>query len=507
MRGSALVVTLVMVLVLSIAAGAVVQSLLPRMSTAATMTGWQESLIAAEAGLDIALADLYEYVPDITTGAWTGWKKKSGGNSSGEPASGADLLPPSTTSFSTSTISGATGLAFSSEIVRDNIVVSADGANAMVDVVLTALYPDYRDRNNVWIRIRAMSTASVTARATPGIDAMDARLRKIGLVTRRLSLDGDVNLLHSVPTPNASRTIEVLLRPVFPFENAITTEGYLELPNSNNFLVDSFDSTDPNKSNNGLYAEIKRQRNGDLASNGKGIDAAGTQVSVNGRPVYGDVKSNGGNADAITGEENVYGEVGHDFSADLKIVRPPAVLPNLQPSNSTLEAGINGETNSYEMVGDVGGLTITGPSGVSGSNPGRIIIVINGNLDVSSTISVPPNVKAHVYVSGNIQFNNKDINATSSDNRLATHLLIFGTGEEGNLGSHGNPNVYAAVYAPTYNAEIKGGGNGSWYGSLVAKNVAFNGGGDSSYHYDEALLQEGPITRFVVSKYFEDVRR
>src|SRR5207245_7325340 len=84
--------------------------------------------------------------------------------------------------------------------------------------------------------------------------------------------------------PQVSRRVEAVVRPVSAFDQAIMSVGVVDLTNQN-IVVDSYDSTDPTKSTNGLYDPVKRQENGDIATDGQLIQAGNTQI-------YGDVTTN-----------------------------------------------------------------------------------------------------------------------------------------------------------------------------------------------------------------------
>ena len=62
--------------------------------------------------------------------------------------------------------------------------------------------------------------------------------------------------------------------------------------------------------------------------------------------------------------------------------------------------------------------------------------------------------------------------------------------------------LYAAIYAPNANLEMKGGGSsGMVLGSMVAKTISMNGGTD--FHYDEALGKLGTGNPFGIVKWRE----
>ena len=82
------------------------------------------------------------------------------------------------------------------------------------------------------------------------------------------------------------------------------------------------------------------------------------------------------------------------------------------------------------------------------------------------------------------------------------------TGEVTNPGSikiAGNGGFSGSVYAPTYNVELKGGGNAdNIYGSFAGYNVRMTG--IQTVHYDEALGDGGLVNGYNVVSWFEDER-
>ena len=83
-----------------------------------------------------------------------------------------------------------------------------------------------------------------------------------------------------------TREVEVYLKPVFPFQSAITASGALDSPSSN-ATFDSFNSLLTAASTNGLYDPSKKLSNGDINVYDSRANLAGT--------VLGDVRTSGAN--------------------------------------------------------------------------------------------------------------------------------------------------------------------------------------------------------------------
>jgi hypothetical protein len=67
----------------------------------------------------------------------------------------------------------------------------------------------------------------------------------------------------------------------------------------------------------------------------------------------------------------------------------------------------------------------------------------------------------------------------------------------------GNGGYRGTVYAPNYDLEMVGGGNGdSIFGAFIGRSVRMTG--VQSVHYDEALGDGGLISDYKVVSWFED---
>jgi hypothetical protein len=99
------------------------------------------------------------------------------------------------------------------------------------------------------------------------------------------------------------------------------------------------------------------------------------------------------------------------------------------------------------------------------------------------------------------------------------NLQIYGTDRQtdsttgevtdpGTIKIAGNGGFSGAIYAPTYNIELKGGGNNDTnkaiYGAFAGYTVTLTG--VQSVHYDEALGDGGIVNGYNVVSWFEDER-
>ena len=525
------IVALLSLVIISLVAAAVLRNVVPRYHVSYQTAGWQEARLAAEAGVDLALERLNKNVPVVSasTADWVGWKQNAT-----TAATGTLFAKNNATAVSGLTATG-NALTASVPIYLDNVNVSPSaGTAAAADVQLTALYPNPNaTMNSPWFRIRSMGTAGLPGPARSASDRMDTSLRRLSLrspMRPTLAMD-DVLTPTTVPFPNASRIVEVLARPVTPFSHAIVTQQNMVLGNSNGWQVNSYDSSDPNKSGtSGVYpgdSSPKIQSNGDIASN-KALATTttyGSLIAANGAQILGNVSTNGGDNPATTTVyENVSGSSGIDQSRiddDFydPLLAPPVPTPSsylIKPNYSAgapFPASGSSTTENYYRVyaneAQLGSFTVSGT--------GRITIFIDGDWDLGngngSFVQIPPGVQATIYVKGNINFGNGLVNTNAASTKIAANLVIYGIPDadaSGNLpartlSSSGNPEIAAAFYGPSYAVSLNG--TAEWYGAVAAYSYAISGGGNGGFHYDEALGGVGYVRKFEIISCFEDSRK
>lgn len=510
-RAGALIVTLSALTILTIAAAYTLRRVSPRFQMAAQAAAWQEARLAAESGIDVAFDDLSRNATGTQAGTWQGWQQT---NSQGLVVPALD----STLSLVNSLLSLLGGtIKVSSPIFLDNLKVASPGNRPTnVDVRLWAVYPTpspyYR-----WYRLRSMATCALPPTAKSTFDALEGPLRRFSLRTVRPQLlKDDTGSMMSIPTPNTSRVIEVLAEPMLPFELAILTNQSLSLGTSGSWVVDSFDSRDPNKSApGGLYPGQSSplvQSNGNIANNAgrPGDSIYGPLISANGCVVRGAVATNGGD-DPTTGDhENVSGAtriapslIRDDFYRAMKPFARPSSGIFLPPPLLGLPYAPSDESRPtmYFVSGDLHSFQI---APWAGTGNGAVIIMVNGDLDVSSgTISIPSNVNAQIFVRGNIDFHDRPINRGGR----AAQLQIYGeetNGELRTVRAFGNANITAAFFGPEYDVHLMDAVN--WTGSIAARSFEMVGGGTGGFHYDEALGVVGSPIGYRIARYVEDVR-
>jgi hypothetical protein len=469
-NGSVMIWTVLIITILSLVAADLLHVVAGKYHATLHTAVWQEALLAAESGVDLAVMQLRKSLYPAPNHAWDGWNNT--------PGSGV-------TSYSLNTIPNA-GLASTPMTIEVNV----DAPSQL------------RDPQNSWqyYRIRTVGTMPLTGPARATDNKQDTRLR-------RLSLRWDRFGLASAPltTPRVSRRIETILRPVSAFDQAIMAVGALDL-NDLSIVIDSYDSRDANKSTNGLYDAAKRQEHGNIATDGNLINAGNAHV-------YGDVATNSG---TVTGIANVTGVERDDFYQEpIPVGAPswPSINPNpmvISGTTTLTASATEGSPSSRYVVSAVtlsGGETLTFGGNPQGT-PTYIELYVTG--DVSATgnaqITLAPGVKAKLYFGGNVKIaGNGVVNTNNQPGDLQMYGVTPTNSTIHTFELGGNSLLSAAVYAPDYDVQINNGGTrGSVFGSFVGKSVKMTG--VTELHYDEALGSGGIINNYKIVSWFEDTR-
>jgi len=515
MSGGTLVLCLLTMAALSFMAIYSLQRVSPKLQMAAQAAGWQEARLAAESGIDIAIAELNRNATGVVPGKWDGWKQSRGGIIGPAVAATLDQV-----NSLLSLLGG--GITVSEPIFLDNLKVSPPGGHpAEVDVQLWAVQPTANPYHR-WYRIRSMATCELPTPLAVAPESLEAPLRRYSLRKIRPQLRADdVGMAMTVRTPSVSRIVEVLVEPVLPFELAIFTERSLRLGTSGNWNVDSFDSRDSSKSGSGgVYpgrASPLVQANGNIASNrGRPGDALfGPLIEAQGARVAGGVATNGGDDPATRENENIAGAGGidpdrvrDDFFREMPLPARPSSGIVLPPPLLGLPylAGPETAPTKYIVTRNLGAFAVAAPPI---GERGAVIIMVDGDFDVNGRdLHIPPNVTVQIYVRGNIDFRANAINSGEGSSRRAAQLQIYGEdsgGEPRTLRAHGRASICAAFYGPHYNVRLMD--EVEWCGAVAARSFEMLGGGQGGVHYDEALGLVGAPIGFRIARYVEDVRK
>src|SRR5438270_974540 len=471
--GSVLVWTVLVIAILSLIAVETLRLVTIKYQNALQTSTWQESLLAAESGIDVAIVELRKSLYPQPNHAWDGWNNQPGNNVTG---------------YELTTVPNA-GLNGTPMTIETNV----DAPATLIDPANSWQY----------YRIRTVGTIPITGPARAADNPQDTKLRRLSLRWERFT--GGVLMPHVLSAPQVSRRVEAIVRPISAFDQAIMSVGIVDLTNQN-IVVDSYDSSDPTKSTNGLYDVAKRQENGDIATDGQLIEAGNAQI-------FGDVATNAG---TVSGAANITGVERTDFYQE----PIPVGAPTWNASNASVTS-VTGTTtiqasqtqgsaaSRYVLTGISlsGSKTLTIAGNADGSQT-YVEIYVTGDISVSGTsqIVIQPGVTATIYFAGNVDISG---NGVLNSNNQPSDLMLYGiqpptdTSEHVSIG--GNSQITASVYAPGHDVTVNGSGsNGHVYGSIVGKTVTMTG--VSNLHYDERMGSKGMINNYKIVSWFEDNR-
>ena len=305
------------------------------------------------------------------------------------------------------------------------------------------------------------------------------------------------------------RTIRVTTENDALFAKGMVAKGQIDL-NGNNIRTDSFDSTDPAYSTAGGYDSAKAKDNGDIATNSAVIDS----LNVWNADIYGKASTGPGGAVTIGPNGSVGSHAWHSagntgiepgWSSDDMNVSFPDVKAPFTGGALTPAPGSVGGTN-YTYVLTSGNWEFSSLS-MSGQDKlivlGDVVLYVTGSVSLSgqSYMTVSTNSTLQLYVGGaNASFGGSGIVNTPGS---ATNFVYYGMPGNTSLSMSGNAAFTGAIYAPSADLTLGGGGNTTYdfSGSSVSGTVRMNG--HFNFHYDESLGETGPRRGYVITSWNE----
>jgi hypothetical protein len=459
--GSAIVAALGVLALTCMVIGTALMETGNRFRTSHQSSCWSQAASAAEAGAEMALMS-------AQNSSWTanGWTA----------APGAPGTAAVKKTFPLSAGVTATGI-ISADVSVDKLTLSG----------------------KQWLRIRSTGRANLPGGAVSGVDAQDVMLRK-------LSLRKDRTTGASVgTTPQATRTIEVLAEPTTqsPFMRAILTNKKITMKGAS--TVDSFDSSDPAKSTNGLYDKAKRQSKASVVVN----DTQGA-TDLRNNPIYGDLSYTGA---APAGTGNVKGTITAPFSIPVSTVPAPTwttfnPLPIAIVGTTTLTGGTADAPALYKVSSvNLGGNNVLTMAPRAGGGDSYIEVWVTGNFTTAGNSSIVSKAGVHVtyHVAGNVAVSGSGF--TNQSNIAANNIVNVispAAGVTQTVTVSGNGTFIGAINAPGADFTISG--SGSYSGALIGKTMNISGSAD--LHYDEALskMSGSASSGYRVASWLEAVR-
>ncbi|MDD2708564.1 MAG: hypothetical protein PHV34_11185 [Verrucomicrobiae bacterium] len=304
-----------------------------------------------------------------------------------------------------------------------------------------------------------------------------------------------------------TRNVKAVLDPVRAFNYAILCRNDINF-NANSARVDSWNS------NNGAYDGTHAYSNGHTDGY-RAHGNVGTNGLVNntgGLDLYGSPSTGPGGAwTGASPIQPVAPDTGTNYwTSDTRVSIPDASLPrspafSSSPTTYASTPAAITAAGDYVMPAIASGMTFGDASGAGGV----IRVHVTGGIDLggNNTISIiqpssgATTYRVELYVDGpTIKFyGTEDCNATSD--AKCSNLQIYGLPTCTSVIFSGNCETHAALYAPSANVEVNGGGNKAFYGSMVGKTFTAHGGID--IHYDEALGNQGLVTGYSLAQWIE----
>src|SRR5437764_10246910 len=187
--GSVLVWTVLIIGLLSLIAVETLRLVTAKYQNALQTSTWQEALLAAESGIDLAIVELRKSLYPAPNHAWEGWDNQPGNNVTGHALT---------------TVPNA-GLNGTPMTIETNV----DAPAQLIDATNSWQY----------YRIRTVGTIPITGPARANDNPQDTKLRRLSLRWERftngllaphpLATDAKAN-----PKPQVSRRIKAVVRPV-----------------------------------------------------------------------------------------------------------------------------------------------------------------------------------------------------------------------------------------------------------------------------------------------------
>jgi hypothetical protein len=312
-----------------------------------------------------------------------------------------------------------------------------------------------------------------------------------------------------VPTPLGkgyiSRKVQITANRPRTFSKAIAAKGTIDL--SGSASIDSFDSSNPAYSTNGMYDPTKRKANGGVVT-GSNVNPA---VDVRTGHIYGQVDTGPlGTVSASGGSIGPFGGTGidpsyvsHDFNFSYPNQIPPTnytSYPN-PPGSGTYPVG---GTNYTYKLGGGGTSNYTYYTSAQFTLSGSQNLVVTGavTLYVANTITFSGG--SYVYITPGSTLTLWGLGNSST---ISGGGVVNGTGLAANFSYIGGTNntslTYSgsSVFIGTVNApqaDFTMSGSAGMSGAAIVN--TFNDSGGAAIHYDEGL---GAKAAFTLTSYRE----
>lgn len=527
-NGSAVLCAVLTLAIVSLIAAGVLYNCTTRYNVSAKQVkAWNEALYAAEAGADVAFAEVRKIISSgcqqpgnscfTTTFSGDGWSVAA------QPTPGP--------AYSKSSITLGQNNSLSAKVTVDSLPTMDNGIACLrIRSIGTATLSGVRRMGMDDKLLGTADTATHFANGSATRGSGDSLLRKIDFNYdhfRATYGDGDGNnaSLQTVSSPQLTRRIETIVVPAWAFTGALKATGTFDGPGSAG-VIDSYDSK-----NGAYYFAANNPSDPHYSDATNGDVSVGTSSFTQGGPIYGNLTTNGANA--THSNTQVSGSIDNNV--------PFTIPPLVEPDTTSYTSGGNGNSltvpagttaanpatyvfNATLSSGN-SAFTINGQNVAAGlpnaGQPAEVYVTIVVNGDVGN-VKIAQGVNAKIYFTGNLsiklnKYSNNNVdgaagtynaNGTPSTNYSQSgHLQFYGIsptdGSNHSINISPPGTLYATIYAPDDDVSIIG--NVQIDGAVVCHN--FSGNGNTGFHYDKEIAAEGGIpTDYRVASYIEDIR-
>lgn len=315
-----------------------------------------------------------------------------------------------------------------------------------------------------------------------------------------------------VPTPVVTRRVDVKTKIDPVFNVAMAAIKSIDF-NGKNVATDSFDSSDPLYSTNGLYPTgitSMTKANGDVVTD----DVVTNSLSVGNAKIKGVVKTgpqgtidinNGSVGDRAWVEGGSIGiQPGHSAN-DMNILFPVPTLPAVWAPQGPIKGSypINGVTYDYVLTTGQWRMSSLGSGNFKIYIAGDAQLVVTSDISMSGSdvIQVGTNASLKLYMQGGTaKFAG---NGLQNPNGNAASFSYFGLASNTTVNFAGNTAFTGTIYAPNADFQLGGGGSSTYdfVGASITRSVKLNG--HFNFHYDENLRRNGMGKGYVPTNWKE----
>ncbi len=317
-----------------------------------------------------------------------------------------------------------------------------------------------------------------------------------------------VNLGETSGRSEVARKLYVQTQKSAMFSVAMVSLGQIDLK-GNNVETDSFDSADPDFSDNGKYPSnvSKTKATGSVITTSTLINS----LSVGNADIKGLVKTgpngtisigpNGSVGDRAWVESGKKGIMDGYSANDVNLLFPNAELPPqlFVPANPVVAGGVS----TFSISGYYWLSTL--PAKMVIATNAHVVLKVLNNVSLSGNDYITiggQNASLQIYLAG-ASFSASGNAAINNQSQRAENFALYGLPTCTSIAMSGNAAFTGTIYAPQANLTMGGGGSTPYdfVGASVSKTVTMNG--HYKFHYDENLARVGPARGYIPTSWVE----